>query len=79
MRILDDKADKKLNAISIFLTKKEAMQFQSYLNQLLDNPKLQHTHLSSEDYQKEITICLYDEENLESFHPRAKKLIKEDE
>ena len=79
MRILDDKEDKKLNTVSIFLTKKEAMQFQNYLNQLLDNPKLQHMHFSSEDYQKEITICLYDEENLESFHSRAQKLIKEDE
>lgn len=54
------------------------MQLRGYLNQLLDNPKLQHSHLSSDDYQKEITICLYDEKNLENFNPRSIKLIKED-
>jgi len=39
---------------------------------------LQHVHLSNEDYQKEITVCIYDENNLEDFHPRVIKLIKED-
>ena len=78
MRILDDETDKKLDNVSIFLTKEEAMQFRSYLSQLLDNPKLQHSHLSSADYQKEITICLYDEKNLANLNPRSIQLIKED-
>jgi len=78
LRILDDESDKKLDVVSVFLTREEAEQFRSYLNQLLDKPKLQHAHLSSDNYQKEITICLYDEKNLEGFHPRAIKLIKED-
>lgn len=79
MRILDDDSDKKLDTISIFLTKDEALQFQSYLDQLLKNPKLQHSHLSSTDYQKEITICLYDEQTLEGFSERSKRLILKDE
>ncbi len=78
MRILDEKSDKKLNTVSIFLTREEAEQLKSYLNQLLDNPKLHHVHLSTDDYQKEITVCLYDEKSLGSFHPRVIKLIKED-
>lgn len=78
MRILDDKSDKKLDNASIFLTKEEAVQLRGYLNQLLDNPKLQHCHLSSADYQKEITICLYDEKNLGNLNQRSIKLIKED-
>lgn len=78
MRILDDDADKKLDNVSIFLTQQEAMQLRSYLNQLLDNPKLQHSHLSSSDFKKEITICLYDEKHLENFNQRSIKLIKED-
>jgi hypothetical protein len=64
LRILDDESDRKLDNVSIFLTKEEAVQLRSYLIQLLDNPKLQQCHLSSTDYQKEITICLYDEKNL---------------
>lgn len=78
MRILDDESDKKLDNVSIFLTKEEAVQLRGYLNQLLDNPKLQHSHLSSADYQKEITVCLYDEKNLENLNQRSIKLIKED-
>lgn len=78
MRILDDKSDKKLDAISVFLTPEEAIQLRGYLNQLLSNPKLQHSHLSSSDYQKEITICLYDERDLEGFSQRAIRLIKDD-
>ena len=78
MRILDDEADKKLDNISLFLTKEEAVQLRGYLNQLLENPKLQHSHLSSADCQKEITVCLYDEKNLENFNQRSIKLIKED-
>ena len=79
MRILDDEADKKMDNVSIFLTKEEAVQLRGYLNQLLDNPKMQHSHLSSTDYQKEITICLYNENDLEGFSKRSIKLIKEDE
>lgn len=78
MRILDDESDRKLDNVSIFLTKEEAMQLRGYLNQLLDNSNLQHCHLSSIDYQKEITICLYDEKKLENFNQRSIKLIKDD-
>lgn len=78
MRILDDESDKKLDNVSIFLTKEEAVQLRGYLDQLLDNPKLQHSHMSSSDYQKEITICLYDEKNLDSLNQRSIKLIRED-
>lgn len=79
MRILDENADKKLDAVTLFLTKEEALQLRSDLDHLLAKPKLNHTHLSSEDYQKENTVCIYDEKDLEGFHPRAIKLIEKDE
>ena len=78
MRILDDESDKKLDNVSIFLTKEEAIQLRGYINQLLEKPESQHAHLSSKDYKKEITICVYDEKCLERFHPRSIKLIQED-
>ena len=78
MRILDDKSDKKLDTVTLFLTQEEALQLRSDLDQLLAKPQLHHTHLSSENYQKEITVCVYDGEKLQGFHPRAIKLIKED-
>ncbi len=52
MRILDDKSDKKLDTVTLFLTQEEALQLRSDLDQLLAKPKLHHTHLSSENYQK---------------------------
>ena len=79
MRILDQESDKKLDNIIIFFTKEEAIQLKSYLNQLLDKPELHHSHLSSADYQKEITVCVYREDNISSFDDRSKKLILHDE
>jgi len=78
MRILDEDSDKKINNVTLLLTKEEAIQLRADLNQLLANPKIHHLHCSSENYQKEITVCLYDENNLQSFHPRIIKLITED-
>ena len=79
MRILDDKADKSINSVSIFLTETEAIYLIGYLEQLVFEKRGDHSHLSSEDYQKEITICLYSPENVDNFHPRIKRLIAHDE
>jgi hypothetical protein len=79
MRILDNDADVKLDAISLFLTKTEALHLIGYLEQLVESTRHDHSHLMSEDYQKEITICLYDSENIKNFEPRIQKLIKIDE
>ncbi|NGX42846.1 MAG: hypothetical protein K940chlam7_01134 [Chlamydiae bacterium] len=79
MRILNEDNDKKIDCVSIFLTRDEAIQMIGFLKDLMNNPKNHHAHLSSGDYQKEITLCLYDLQDIESFHPRAKKLILKDE
>ena len=79
MRILDDKSDKKLNSVSLFLTKTEATHLIGYLAQLLSNKSLDHSHLMSEDYKKEVTVCLYDPENVDNFQERIQKLIHYDE
>jgi hypothetical protein len=79
MRILDDKSDKAINSVSIFLTEVEAVHLIGYLEQLVFEKKGDHSHLSSEDYKKEITICLYSPEKIENFNPRVQKLITLDE
>ena len=78
MRILDDVSNKKLDKITIFFTKEEAVFLQGYLKQIIDNPMQDHAHLSSNDYQKEITICIYDIQSAGNFSKRAEKLILED-
>jgi len=79
VRILDNDNDKKLDTVGLFLTKEELIQLKADIDSLIQNPKNQHTHLSSEDYQKEITVCIYDPKNLEGLHDRCKFLIEKDE
>ncbi|MBX7067642.1 MAG: hypothetical protein K1X28_10470 [Parachlamydiales bacterium] len=79
MRIIDEDSDTKLDSIAIFLTRNELKQLIGYAKQLLENPSLDHHHLSSEDYKKEITICIYDPKNIKMFDERSQKLISEDE
>jgi len=78
MRIHDEESDRSLSKIIVFLTKSEAEELKSDLNSLLRNPMGNHTHLSSDDYRKEITVCIYGEARLEGFTDRAKRLIRED-
>lgn len=78
MRILEEGNDQRLNHVKLFLTKKEAIELQGCLKNLLGEPASHHEHLSDEEYKKEITVCVYDEQRLDGFSERAKKLIKED-
>lgn len=78
MYILDDESDKKLNCVTIILNKNEMHQLMGYAKQLLEKPlSSNHYHLSSNDYQKEITICIYDPEQINQLSTRIQKLINE--
>ena len=80
MRLLDEGSDKSINRVTVYLTKSEADELYNDLKRIIDTPKNNHAHVSSDDYKKEITICLYDENMLdEGFNDRSKKLIKYDE
>ena len=79
MRILDQNADKSLNDILIYLTYDEALELKSSLDDLLERPSNNHSHISSKDYSKELTVCIYDENNLTGFNERSTTLIKNDE
>lgn len=79
MRILDNDSDKKIDNITICLTKSEASELRDTLDSLLKNAKGNHGHVSDYDANKEITLCIYDQKDLDaSFHDRVKKLIIED-
>jgi hypothetical protein len=81
MRMLDEDNDKRLDNVLLVLTAAEARQLNSYLCQLIDakSSTCDHFHLSSEDYQKEITICLYSPDHINNFNHRIRKLIVHDE
>ena len=78
MRLLNEDSDMKLDRLTLYLTHEEARQLKSDLDQLLENPQTNHTHISSQDRTKELTVCVYDETKLEGFSARSKKLIRED-
>jgi hypothetical protein len=82
MRILDITNDVSLSNILIYLTEDEARDLRSSIDSILESAAgSSHQHISNEDYQKEISICTYDPNNLESIKSldkRSKKIILED-
>ena len=82
MRILNLDLDKKINKIILYLTPSEAQEMKDSLESLIsNNKKHHHEHIPDRenDYKREITICIYRDENLASFDERSKKLILKDE
>lgn len=80
MRILDTAHDCKLDNVILYLTPSEASELRDSVKALLQDPH-GHYHISSADYQKEITICMYDPDSPPdpTFNERSKKLIVHDE
>ena len=79
MRILDEISDKSLENIILYLTSSEASELRDSLDQLLKKPLNNHIHISNENFQKEITVCIYDMNNLKGFNDRSIDLIIKDE
>lgn len=79
MRILDETSDLSLSSVTLYFTLSEASELRDALDDLLAKPIANHVHISQEDYQKEVTVCIYDADNLEAddFSPRSLRLIKE--
>jgi hypothetical protein len=73
MRILDEVTNKSLKNITLYLTFSEATELLDSLAQIIKKPINNHDHISSEDYQKEITICIYDKKNLMDLMKDQKK------
>ncbi len=78
MRLLNNGTDASLKNITIYLTKSEARQMIGYLEQIIDEPN-QHFHLDDEMFEHEVTLVVYQENNLASFDARSKRLIDKDE
>ena len=78
MRILNDDTDEKLDRLTLYLTRSEAEELKGSLEDLLKHPDHNHSHTPSEDYQKEVTVCIYDIQKLSEFDERSKKIILQD-
>ena len=78
MRILDEISDKSIENIILYLTFSEASELRDGLDEILKKPVNNHVHISSENVQKEITVCIYDMDNLKGFNKRSVDLIIND-
>lgn len=78
MRILDQENDRSVKMVTLYLTKSEAAELRDSLEHILADPFSRHEHTSSNDYTKEVTVCIYDPDHLAQFDERSKRLILED-
>ena len=80
MRMLDEERNIAVENLSLYLKKTEAEELFYALKSLLetgDHDK--HIHVSEDTYIREITILLYDDNNMNGLSERSKKLILEGE
>lgn len=75
MRIYSPDQDRSLDEIVLYLTKKEAEEMKNSLESIIDRPSNNHAHIDDYDFQKELTICIYDIDNLKDFNTRSKEII----
>ena len=73
MFIIDGK--KKIDNISLLLTIEEAEELKDGISQLLSDDSLHHVHISSSDYQTEISVSIVEKNNIESYHPDIRRII----
>lgn len=78
MKILNTDTNSPTKNISIYLTSAEALQMLGYLEQLVAEPN-EHYHLNDESFEREITLVVYNPDNLSGFDTRSKRLIEHDE
>jgi len=78
MRILNLDTNEKINQATIYLTNSEAKELKDSLDNLLEDNS-RHEHISDDSYQTEITVCIYEKENLGEFDARSRKLILDNE
>lgn len=73
MRILERNSNQVFEEIEIFLTLDEANELRGRLDGLISDLKIHHIHLDSDD--KELTVAIYTNENLDEFDERSRELI----
>jgi len=79
MRLLNQDNDSTVQRLLLLLTQSEAVELKDSLELLLADSAGRHEHISSDDYQKEITIAIYAPNSLESFDSRSRTLITTDQ
>ena len=75
MHILDETTDKSLKNIVLYLTFAEALELKDSLDKIINKPFNNHFHIPDENFQKELTVCVYNVDDLSGFNERSINLI----
>lgn len=81
MRIYDKKDDKTMRNIALFLTFEEMSELRDSIQSMLDGRMFgSHEHIDDSNYEHEITIAMYKENERNSdFSERANRVLIDDE
>jgi hypothetical protein len=77
--MLDEDRNLAVNRLTLLLTRAEMAELRDSAAGLLAHPEHQHSHVPSEDYQKEVTLVVYDPNDLSGLHERCRRVILKDE
>ena len=77
MHIYDSNNDKTVDNVVLYLTPEEAKELFDDLGRVMKNPCGNHAHVSSSDYQRELTVCVYRKEDIDTFDKRSRQILEE--
>lgn len=78
MKIIDAKNRKELRNLILLLTFSEASELHDELERLLSNnskSKNDHGHIADEDFNREVSLAIYDGENFQNFETWIQNVI----
>lgn len=79
MRLLNDSTGEALTSVTVYLTPAEARELLGSLEQLLATPKDHHHHVNDQEYEHELTVTIYWDDNIDTFDERSRRLILDNE
>jgi len=76
MYIYDSDSDRTIDDVVLYLTIEEASELYDGLAKIIEKPRGNHTHVSSDDYQRELTVCIYRKEDIDTFDDKSQQILK---
>ncbi len=75
MRMLDERTNEPVNAITIFLTMEEATELYQRAHRLVLNPRIHHIHVQDDNKERQIALAIYTPSRLWELDERSQRLI----
>ena len=76
MHIYDSHSDKTLEEVILYLTSEEAYELYDGLARIMKQPRGNHVHVNNDDYQRELTVCIYRKEDIETFDEKSRQMLE---